>query len=57
MAQVIKKYIYLSGAKLNDPLCIGFIPNVSSSLRFQQNEPKNHSNGMKEHKNVKRDQM
>ena len=28
----------------------------SSSLRFQQNELKNHSKGMTEHKNVKGDQ-
>ena len=28
MAQVIKKYIYLSGAKSNDPLHIVYIPNV-----------------------------
>ena len=28
MAQVIKKYIYLPGAKLNDPLHIVYIPNV-----------------------------
>ena len=28
----------------------------SSSLRFQQNEPKSYSNGMNEHKNVKGDQ-
>ena len=26
--QVIKKYIYLSGLKLNDPLHIDYIPNV-----------------------------
>ena len=29
----------------------------SSSLRFQQNEPKNYSNDMNEHKNVEGDQM
>ena len=28
MAQVIKKYIYLSGAKSNDPLHIVYVPNV-----------------------------
>ena len=28
MAQVIKKYIYLSGVKSNDPLHIVYIPNV-----------------------------
>ena len=28
MAQVIKKYIYLSGAKSNDPLHIDYIPNI-----------------------------
>ena len=28
----------------------------STSLRFQQNEPKNQSNGMNEHKNIKGDQ-
>ena len=28
----------------------------SSSLRFKQNEPKNNSNGMNKHKNVKGDQ-
>ena len=28
MAQVIKKYIYLSGAKSNDPLHIVYIPNA-----------------------------
>ena len=28
----------------------------SSSLRFQQKEPKNHSNGMNNHKNVEGDQ-
>ena len=28
----------------------------SSSLTFQQKEPKNHSNGMKDHKNVEGDQ-
>ena len=27
-AQVIKKYIFLSGAKLNDPLLIDYVPNV-----------------------------
>ena len=27
----------------------------SSSLRFQQKEPKNHPNGMNDHKNVERD--
>ena len=37
MAHIIKKYIYLSGAKSNDPLQI-YVPNImySSSLRFQQ---------------------
>ena len=55
MAQVIKKHIYLSGAKSNDPLHIKFLM-YSSSLRFQQNERKNHSNGMNNHKNVKGDQ-
>ena len=28
MAQVIKKYIYPSGAKSNDPLHIVYVPNV-----------------------------
>ena len=28
MAQVIKKYIYLSGAKSNDPLHIVYVPNI-----------------------------
>ena len=28
MAQLIKKYIYLSGTKLNDPLHIVYVPNV-----------------------------
>ena len=28
MAQVIKKYIYLSGAKSNDPLNIVYVPNI-----------------------------
>ena len=28
MAQVIKKYIYLSGAKSNDPLHIVYLPNI-----------------------------
>ena len=28
MAQVIKKYIYLSGPKLNDPFHIDYIPNI-----------------------------
>ena len=28
LVQVIKKYIYLSGAKSNDPLHIGYVPNV-----------------------------
>ena len=28
MAQVIKKYIYLSGAKLNDPLPIDYVPTI-----------------------------
>ena len=28
MAQVIKKYIYLSGAKSNDPLHNVYVPNV-----------------------------
>ena len=28
MAQVIKKYIFLSGAKSNDPLHIDYVPNV-----------------------------
>ena len=50
MAQVIKKYISLSGAKSNDPLHM--FQMYSSSLRFQQKEPKNHSNGMNEQKNV-----
>ena len=55
MAQVIKKYIFLSGAKSNDSLHIDYFPN-SSSLRSKHNEPKNHSNGMNEHKSVKEDQ-
>ena len=28
MAQVIKKYIYLSGTKSNDPLHIIYVPNI-----------------------------
>ena len=28
MAQVIKKYIYVSGAKLNDALPIDYVPNI-----------------------------
>ena len=28
MVQVIKKHIYLSGAKSNDPLHIVYVPNV-----------------------------
>ena len=28
MAQVIKKYIYLPGAKSNDPFHIVYVPNV-----------------------------
>ena len=55
MVQVIKKYISFSGAKSNDPLHT--FQMYSSSLRFQQKEPKNHSNGMNEHKNVEEDQM
>ena len=55
VAQVIKNYIYLSGAKLNDPLHIMF-QMYSHSLTFQQNKPKHHSNGMNEHKNVFGDQ-
>ena len=37
MAQVIKKYIYLSGAKLNNPLHIDYIPNV---FKFTKNSAK-----------------
>ena len=43
MAQVIKKYIYLSGAKSNYPLHIDYVPNVL--------------NGINEHKNIEGDQM
>ena len=55
-AQVIKKHIYLSGVKLNDLLYIVYVPIYSSSVRFQQKEPKNHSNGMNKHKNIKGDE-
>ena len=62
MAQVIKKYrpIYLLGAKSNENRTIPFtfitFQMYSSSLIFQQNELKNHSNDMNRHKNVKGDQ-
>ena len=37
MAQVIKKFIYLSGVKSNDPLHIVYIPNV---INFNKISPK-----------------
>ena len=52
MTQMIKKYIFLSGAHFT---LITF-QMYSSSLRFLQNEPKNHSNGMSGQKNAKEDQ-
>ena len=55
IAQVIKNYIFPSGGKSNDPLHIDYVPNVFKFTKIQQNEPKNHSNGMNEHKNVKGD--
>ena len=37
MAQVIKKYIFLSGAKSNDPLHTDYVPNV---FKFTKMNPK-----------------
>ena len=54
MAKVIKKYIYLSGAKSNDPLHIEYVPNVFKFTKILA--PKNHPIGMNKHKNVKGDQ-
>ena len=57
IAQVIKKQIYVSGWKLNDPLLIVYVPNVFKFTKISAKEPKNHSNGMNHHKNVEGDQM
>ena len=53
MAQIIKKYIYLSGAKLNDPLYIDYVLNVFKFTKILANEHKNHLIGINKHINVK----
>ena len=35
MAQVIKKYIFLSGAKSNDSLHVDYVPNVFKFTKIQ----------------------
>ena len=56
MAQVIKKCICLSEQNQMIYFTLFTFQIYSSSLRFQQKEPKNHSNGMSDHKNVEGDQ-
>ena len=56
IAQVIKKYIYLSGEKSNNPLHIVYVQNVFNFTKISANEPKNHSNGMNYHRNFEGDQ-
>ena len=50
IVQVIKKYIYLSGAKSNDPLHIVSLPNIFKFTKISVKGTQNHSNGMSEHK-------
>ena len=56
MAQVIKKYIYLSGAKSNDPLHIVYVPNVFKFIKISAKGTQESLNGMNDHKNVEGDQ-
>ena len=53
MAEIIKKYIYLSGAKLNDRLYIDYVLNVFKFTKILANEHKNHLIGINKHINVK----
>ena len=55
-AQVIKKYIYLSGPKLNDPFHIDYISNL---LKFTKISAKRTHESLKQHEqtqNIKGDQ-
>ena len=53
MAQVIEKYIYLSGAKSNDPLHIDYIPNV---FKFTKISVKRTQESLKRHKRAQKRQ-
>ena len=57
MAQVIKKYIYLSGTKSNDPLHIVYIPNVFKFTWISAKGTQFYSSGINERKNVEGGQM
>ena len=50
IAQVIKKYIYLSGAKSNDSLHTVSLPNIFKFTKISVKGTQNHSNGMNETK-------
>ena len=56
MAQVIKKYIYLSKTESNDPLHIVYIPNIFKFTKISAKGTQYHSNGMNKHKNVEGNQ-
>ena len=53
IAQVIEKYIYLSGAKSNDPLHIDYIPNV---FKFTKISVKRTQESLKRHKRAQKRQ-
>ena len=51
MVQVIKKYIYLSGAKSNDPLHIVCVPN---EFKFTKNSAKGAQESLKRYERTQK---
>ena len=53
MAQVIKKYIFLSGTKSNDPLYIDYVPNV---FKFNKIPAKRNQESLKRYERAQKRQ-
>ena len=56
MAQVIKKYIHLSGAKSNDPLRIDYVPNAFKVMKISAKQTQESLKRYDQAQNFKGDQ-